>query len=919
MANPGTEPFEELKQELQQIRNHIDSLRATEFPNAEDASREFQQAFLALTSWKDRATKSVESELSPEGADALKRAGDLHIVSFGDFATLELEARRHQGVLLELAAQKDAQPPPTAEKKTIGKVPPLAATWVQYLLGFGVSIAVGLAPYLGKIHVPLFQPMLSFIPLSLQDVAIPVSSAAMGLVAVAVQWFGSERLSTTWLRAKFRQAVFLCVLTLAALTAIEILAIVRVDVPAVHDHVSFATGFSYPNDPPCEGLGREGCIHKLSLDESKINPFFGELGVNLTKLLLVLTYTVFMSTFGCLVGLAVLKGRLDTAPLPERAAEPVGSVLVNGLFSPQETGSLVVIDQTSTSPAGESKSDRLQPEVGASGFLKVSWNAVQCPPGYTALGNGVVFVDRPPGYNRRQYGVRLDSHGDSSYGWQDTIFGHSLVLAIILPPNCVLRTPDDAHPIPSVSKVFNNRFAFCWTLKGEPGTQVHVRWQIQTVQETEIPTYVSELNKELAQRGPVPAHIIEPEATQTGGRRFTPSAVEKKLRSVRWLGWAAAITALIGVAGIFVLRSSGKTHKPNPSAISHYERNDHNDRVIVFVHGIFGDALDTWRCPSTRMYWPSKILMEDAFKGFDVYVASYESPYFGNRMTIDEIVGNLQNRLQHDKVFDHKQVIFVAHSLGGLIVQRFLLTHREYGKQVPFIYFYSTPETGAEIARLGSVFSSDPLLKEMFPGDANDYLLNLESEWKAAGFTNIHRYCTYEKLPMKGVMIVDRLSGTRNCESAVAINQDHAGIVKPCTSQDDSYIALLNAVSSLTADSSLTPYVQSKGPTPLPVGNEQRIGAIQQKSGGDSTSNVAGVQGSVIVNIVRPNQAKDGEPFKLEELIALLHTNTANEKIVTEIERRGVSFVVTSDRAAILRSAGATQTVLDGIEKNYKK
>jgi hypothetical protein len=94
---------------------------------------------------------------------------------------------------------------------------------------------------------------------------------------------------------------------------------------------------------------------------------------------------------------------------------------------------------------------------------------------------------------------------------------------------------------------------------------------------------------------------------------------------------------------------------------------------------------------------------------------------------------------------------------------------------------------------------------------------------------------------------------------------------------------------------------------------------IQQKSGGDSTSNVAGVQGNVIVNIVQPNQAKDGEPLKLEELIALLHTKTVNEKIVTEIERRGVSFVVTSDGAATLRSAGATQTVLDAIEKNYKK
>ncbi|HZQ25196.1 MAG TPA: alpha/beta hydrolase [Terriglobales bacterium] len=226
---------------------------------------------------------------------------------------------------------------------------------------------------------------------------------------------------------------------------------------------------------------------------------------------------------------------------------------------------------------------------------------------------------------------------------------------------------------------------------------------------------------------------------------------------------------------------------------SFYERRDNAARVIVFVHGIFGSSFDTWNC-SPKISWPKLLRDDDAFKDSDIYIAGYDTPYLGNKMTIDEVVSNLKSRLDSDEVFTkHREVVFVAHSLGGLIVQRFLLTHRELARQVPFIYFFSTPETGAQIAQLGHLFSQDPLLKEMFPGNSNDYLLNLESEWRNAGFA-IHRYCAYEKQPLSGVLVVDRLSGTRSCERVVAINENHSTIVKPCDRNVDSYIALRNAV-----------------------------------------------------------------------------------------------------------------------------
>jgi pimeloyl-ACP methyl ester carboxylesterase len=235
------------------------------------------------------------------------------------------------------------------------------------------------------------------------------------------------------------------------------------------------------------------------------------------------------------------------------------------------------------------------------------------------------------------------------------------------------------------------------------------------------------------------------------------------------------------------------------SALSHYERpsakgGPYNERVIVFVHGIFGNADDTWRYPPD-VYWPKLLLMDDAFKDTDIYVADYESPYLGNTMTVGEVAASLNNRLKSDSVFSkHREVILVCHSLGGIIVQELLLTHREYAKQVPFIYFFATPQTGSEIAKLGQLFSSDPLLEALLPGNENHYLENLEFQWKGAHFNNIQRYCAYEKKPLRGILVVDRLSGTRDCDELLPINEDHVSIVKPNTPSHDSYIALRNAV-----------------------------------------------------------------------------------------------------------------------------
>jgi pimeloyl-ACP methyl ester carboxylesterase len=219
-------------------------------------------------------------------------------------------------------------------------------------------------------------------------------------------------------------------------------------------------------------------------------------------------------------------------------------------------------------------------------------------------------------------------------------------------------------------------------------------------------------------------------------------------------------------------------------SVAHYERPrakgpDH-ELVVVFVHGLFGDSETTWT-NANGVYWPELLSRDEVVNDSDVYVASYPSPYFGNSMNIEEVVSGLNNQLVNDEIFSkHREVIFVCHSLGGLIVQRLLTEHREYAPSVKFLYLFASPETGAEVAKLGTYFSRDPLLKTLLSGDENVYLQTLEDDWRTLK-PHVQTLCAYEKRPLPVVgIIVDRLSGTRNCDDfPIAIDENHNDIVKP--------------------------------------------------------------------------------------------------------------------------------------------
>lgn len=247
-----------------------------------------------------------------------------------------------------------------------------------------------------------------------------------------------------------------------------------------------------------------------------------------------------------------------------------------------------------------------------------------------------------------------------------------------------------------------------------------------------------------------------------------------------------------------------------------YVKRCSNPSVVVFVHGLDSNP-EVWRNADNGAYWP-KLIADDtdpAFGNTDVYVAGYDSSR-GGRMNMSDLLTQIFDRLMNDEVFEsHRQVVFVGHSMGGLLIQQFLLTYskEDLAKKVPAIFLYGTPQEGSHVANWASHFTSGPLVKELESGENNFILHDVDQRWTHARFT-IKRYCAYEKLSEKGFKVVGSYSATSGCDDKKALNTDHHHLVEPADRSADAYIFLRNKFKTEGYSSVKIEAVQ---PTPLPA------------------------------------------------------------------------------------------------------
>jgi pimeloyl-ACP methyl ester carboxylesterase len=221
---------------------------------------------------------------------------------------------------------------------------------------------------------------------------------------------------------------------------------------------------------------------------------------------------------------------------------------------------------------------------------------------------------------------------------------------------------------------------------------------------------------------------------------------------------------------------------------------------IVFVHGLGSDA-GAWVNSKTNFNWPQALDRNRHYRAFPV---EYFSPMFSvNDSTVNADYQSLALKLLvtlKNKDVGTRPIVFVAHSLGGIIVKQALRvaeqTQNPIFEKVRSVIFLSTPHAGASIATLGAQ------LKKFLPvslvssltsqlQNADPPLLELNRWYRT--ITEIETHAFYETNHTYAVLVVDPLSadpGVFGCMPVRADDKDHLTISKPEDENDELFVTI---------------------------------------------------------------------------------------------------------------------------------
>lgn len=232
-----------------------------------------------------------------------------------------------------------------------------------------------------------------------------------------------------------------------------------------------------------------------------------------------------------------------------------------------------------------------------------------------------------------------------------------------------------------------------------------------------------------------------------------------------------------------------------------------SEAVIVFIHGLHGDARATWTTGAgpSAVAWPCLVMSDsEAFGSVNTYMASYRSkpgtPNPDTRKAAALVLADMRTAGVFTK---HSHVVFVAHSMGGIVLARLLtepgMLDAQERTRVRLVILAGTPAEPTEAAAICAKFGVNEQCAEM--SDAAE-MRRLWSAWDQMP-SRPPTWCVAEGSDMWWLglppwkRIVPVGSAHRPCarteQRAVADGMDHSDVAKPPAVNERPHRDLRNA------------------------------------------------------------------------------------------------------------------------------
>jgi len=167
-----------------------------------------------------------------------------------------------------------------------------------------------------------------------------------------------------------------------------------------------------------------------------------------------------------------------------------------------------------------------------------------------------------------------------------------------------------------------------------------------------------------------------------------------------------------------------KSDPTPPKVIEH--RVKKQDAVIVFLHGFTGSNTETWG------EFPSLLLQQPGLDSWDVVSLGYSSkfaPDLTGTWSADAPIDKLGTLLRTTVNFGlpgYKTLAILAHSMGGLVLQRALVDDSNFTARVSHMFLFGTPSNGLKKASPIGFFKRQ--LRDMSQG--SPFITDLRSKWQ---------------------------------------------------------------------------------------------------------------------------------------------------------------------------------------------
>jgi pimeloyl-ACP methyl ester carboxylesterase len=212
--------------------------------------------------------------------------------------------------------------------------------------------------------------------------------------------------------------------------------------------------------------------------------------------------------------------------------------------------------------------------------------------------------------------------------------------------------------------------------------------------------------------------------------------------------------------------------------------------AVIFLHGITGSR-ETWGKPASALYWPKMLSNEPELRDvIDIYQVDYDSGPFSGPAVVrlgNELADALDSVMKRKR---YSKVIFIAHSLGGIMAHQYLVhVKARYGHEAVsrfrMVITLGTPMNGSSLASIAQFATGNEQIRVLRPIDVNDFqqlIVSLQNDitLKRRYCVSLRTFAAFEKKPVTGVgIVVSESSATVNAYAKVGFDKNHLQLPKP--------------------------------------------------------------------------------------------------------------------------------------------